>query len=33
MKRTLLALAALATLPYNTHILRAFADYVVERTY
>lgn len=27
------ALAALATLPYNTHILRAFADYVVERTY
>ena len=25
------ALAALAPLPYNTHILRAFADYIVER--
>ena len=27
------ALAALAPLPYNTHILRAFADYIVERAY
>ncbi|MGL4207718.1 MAG: (2E,6E)-farnesyl diphosphate synthase [Aeromonadaceae bacterium] len=27
------ALAALAPLPYNTHLLRAFADYIVERTY
>lgn len=27
------ALAAIAPLPYNTHILRAFADYIVERAY
>ena len=27
------ALAALAPLPYNTHILRAFADYIVELAY
>ncbi len=27
------ALDALGTLPYNTHILRAFADYIVERSY
>lgn len=27
------ALAALSPLPYNTHLLRAFADYIVERAY
>lgn len=27
------ALEALGSLPYNTHILRAFADYIVERSY